>query len=105
MGHVSGRKLEKETPLKGRVLAVKLEAWNFLTRHAVGVSLILIALLAFLVYSNTFSVPFIFDDIFNILDNPKIRQLWGSLDYNKYHNRQQNQFHNKFHTSLFGAPF
>lgn len=31
---------------------------------------------AVIVYSNTFSVPFLFDDSINILENPSIRSLW-----------------------------
>lgn len=34
-----------------------------------------LAILAFLIYSNTFSAPFVFDDIAIIVDNPQIRDL------------------------------
>ncbi|MFH0795857.1 MAG: hypothetical protein V2A65_02225, partial [Candidatus Omnitrophota bacterium] len=39
---------------------------------------ILICLLGIIVYSNTFHVPFLFDDTFNIIENPAIRNL-GNL--------------------------
>ena len=39
------------------------------------IHIILIAFLGFLVYSNTFNVPFHFDDIYNIVDNPAIKDF------------------------------
>jgi protein O-mannosyl-transferase len=43
------------------------------------VILALLALLAILIYSNTFHVPFHFDDTFNIVANPKIKHLANLL--------------------------
>jgi tetratricopeptide (TPR) repeat protein len=37
---------------------------------------LLIAVAAFAAYANTFGVPFVFDDIPSISENPTIRQLW-----------------------------
>ncbi|PIP16495.1 MAG: hypothetical protein COX46_01880, partial [bacterium (Candidatus Ratteibacteria) CG23_combo_of_CG06-09_8_20_14_all_48_7] len=37
----------------------------------------LICLLGIIVYSNTFHVPFVFDDTRNIVENPAIRNLWN----------------------------
>jgi protein O-mannosyl-transferase len=45
-------------------------------RIAHWLSPILLAFVAFLVYSNTFDVPFIFDDRTRIKENASIRQLW-----------------------------
>jgi hypothetical protein len=39
------------------------------------VHILAIALLGFLVYSNTFDVPFVFDDLKNIVENPNVRSL------------------------------
>ncbi|MBI3811444.1 MAG: tetratricopeptide repeat protein [Nitrospirae bacterium] len=44
------------------------------------VALLLASLLATLIYSNTFSVPFHFDDIQNIVENPRIKYLSNFLD-------------------------
>jgi len=41
----------------------------------------LLALLATLIYSNTFSVPFVFDDTRNIVENPRIKDLKNFLDF------------------------
>jgi len=38
-------------------------------------ALFLLSLLATLIYSNTFSAPFVFDDIENIVDNPQVKDL------------------------------
>lgn len=42
---------------------------------------ILLSLLAALIYSNTFSVPFQFDDRHNIAENPKIRDISNFQDF------------------------
>ena len=42
-------------------------------RFSGGVTLVLAALVA---YANSFSVPFLYDDISSILENPSIRHLW-----------------------------
>ncbi len=39
------------------------------------IHIILITLLGFLIYSNTFNVPFHFDDVYNIIDNPAIKDF------------------------------
>jgi tetratricopeptide (TPR) repeat protein len=41
-------------------------------------ALAILTVSAVLAYSNTFSVPFLFDDSINILENPSIRKLWPS---------------------------
>jgi tetratricopeptide (TPR) repeat protein len=48
--------------------------------------LILLSLLATLIYSNTFSSPFHFDDTKRILENPKITDLFNFIDFsgNRY---------------------
>lgn len=43
--------------------------------------LLLLALLAALIYSNTFSIPFLFDDLKNIVENQRIRDLRNFLDF------------------------
>ena len=45
------------------------------------VVLLLISLLAILIYSNTFSVPFLFDDTPNIVENPQIKDLSNFSDF------------------------
>lgn len=47
------------------------------------VHIILIMLLGILVYSNTFYVPFHFDDIYNIVDNPSIKDFQYFSDPSK----------------------
>jgi len=42
-------------------------------------ALFLLSLLATLIYSNTFSAPFVFDDIKNIVDNPQVKDLKNFL--------------------------
>jgi protein O-mannosyl-transferase len=42
--------------------------------HLLAVLTIVVAALA--AYANTFRVPFVFDDVSSILDNPTLRQLW-----------------------------
>lgn len=42
---------------------------------------LVLALLATLIYSNTFSAPFVFDDIRNIAENPRIKDLRNFLDF------------------------
>lgn len=41
---------------------------------------LVLTLLATLIYSNTFSAPFVFDDIPNIVENPRIKDLKNFLD-------------------------
>lgn len=41
-----------------------------------GLLLISIVVFGFIAYCNSFSGPFIFDDIFNITQNPNVRSLW-----------------------------
>ena len=55
---------------------------------------VLICCLAFAIYSNTLNVPFVFDDRYNITDNPAIQiteltlgNLWGSAFESKMPNR------------------
>jgi len=43
--------------------------------------LLLLTFLATLIYSNTFSVPFHFDDTTNIVKNPQIKDLKNFLDF------------------------
>ena len=47
-------------------------------------NLILIALLGVIVYSNSFNCSFHFDDLFDIRDNSKIRNLWNVIDWWNY---------------------
>jgi tetratricopeptide (TPR) repeat protein len=55
----------------------------------------ILIIMIILAYSNTFAVPFIFDDSFNIIENESIRQLWPpSYLYNRV-----------IGTGLFGRPF
>ncbi len=42
---------------------------------------LVLAFLATLIYSNTFSAPFVFDDIRNIVENPRIKALRNFLDF------------------------
>jgi len=44
-------------------------------------ALLLLSLLATLIYSNTFSSPFHFDDTANIVENPQIKDLSNFLDF------------------------
>jgi len=46
------------------------------TRRAVALAAGLLVLAALAAYWNTFSAPFVFDDVPGILDNPSIRHLW-----------------------------
>ncbi|MEN6488405.1 MAG: hypothetical protein ABFD66_05915, partial [Smithella sp.] len=46
-----------------------------LKRQTILPVIVLFVLLTIL-YSNTFAVPFLFDDTINILENLSIRQLW-----------------------------
>ncbi len=41
---------------------------------------VVLATLCAAAYANTFRAPFIFDDIFTILDNPSIRRVWPLFD-------------------------
>jgi tetratricopeptide (TPR) repeat protein len=45
-----------------------------------GAAVILIAALALLVYANTFTTPFVFDDLPNITENPHVRMTAANLD-------------------------
>jgi tetratricopeptide (TPR) repeat protein len=45
-----------------------------------GVQILLIAILCLLAYSNTFNVPFLFDDKKNIINNPAIKDLSTALE-------------------------
>jgi tetratricopeptide (TPR) repeat protein len=45
-------------------------------RRSVLLAALLIAVAAFAAYANTFRVPFVFDDIPSIQENPTIRHLW-----------------------------
>src|SRR5262245_34059397 len=42
---------------------------------------VLLALVVLLLYANSFSVPFIFDDYFGILRNPMVQAIETPLDY------------------------
>ncbi len=42
---------------------------------------LLLAMLATLIYSNTFSVPFVFDDVRNVIENSRIKELRNFLDF------------------------
>ncbi|TAK09642.1 MAG: tetratricopeptide repeat protein [Candidatus Manganitrophaceae bacterium] len=77
MGKASQRKIGSKEPT--RVLQeIDFPPPHFLTRP-LSVFLLL-AVLATLIYSNTFSVPFIFDDVPNIVENPRIKDLRNFLD-------------------------
>lgn len=56
--------------------------WRFTLKNKVAhvIAVILIVFLTFLIYSNTFYSPFIFDDMPNVVDNQKIRDLSNFLD-------------------------
>src|SRR5512141_1713769 len=43
-------------------------------------AVLLVLILGILVYSNTFAVPFVFDDAPAIIDNPEVRNLSGLID-------------------------
>ena len=45
-------------------------------RGALWGAIVLIVLAVLAAYRNSFSGPFIFDDIASIVDNPTIRRLW-----------------------------
>ncbi|MDO8736770.1 MAG: tetratricopeptide repeat protein [Thermoleophilia bacterium] len=51
----------------------------FLKKNQTTVGLLLILLLGVVVYSNTFAVPFVFDDLSNILYNPEVRSINDAL--------------------------
>lgn len=85
MGKV-GRKKPTETFWKtslreqsSALQEIDLPEQHFLTRPLPV--FLLLALLAALIYSNTFSVPFVFDDHWNIVDNPKIKDLSNFLNF------------------------
>src|SRR3990172_8157173 len=54
---------------------------QFIIRHGKAIVPVLISITALLIYSNTFSVPFHFDDILNIMENRKIRYLSNFFDF------------------------
>jgi tetratricopeptide (TPR) repeat protein len=60
-----------------RFTSIGSSASAFFDRTAT--SLFLIAILGFIVYSNSFHVPFVFDDDTSILDNPVIKSLGNFL--------------------------
>ena len=75
MGRASRRRAQRapvalETPADRQVSGAKPLAM-----------LLLVAVAAACIYSNTFSVPFQFDDESNIIDNPLIRDLGNFLDF------------------------
>ncbi len=49
------------------------------SRNSVFAGLAIVAA-AFVAYANTFSAPFVFDDVASITDNPTIRHLWPLRD-------------------------
>jgi protein O-mannosyl-transferase len=68
----------------GRAMAKRLSSSETITvprARRDGVIAVVALLLAVLTaYANSFSVPFLFDDWFTILHNPKLRQLWPIWD-------------------------
>jgi Tfp pilus assembly protein PilF len=52
-------------------------AWPLIL-HDGRLHLLVITVLGILAYSNTFLVPFLLDDEANIVNNPRIRSIWGS---------------------------
>jgi len=77
MGKASQRKIQQRThepPPK-----TELPPQYFLTKPLPV--FLLLAVLATLIYSNTFSVPFVFDDLRNIVENPRIKDLKNFLDF------------------------
>jgi hypothetical protein len=65
------------------------------------IPLILIALLGLLAYSNTFEVPFQFDDQFNIVENPLIKDLSNFVEPSQAAgHRQYRNFIGRFFGSL-----
>jgi tetratricopeptide (TPR) repeat protein len=65
--------------MKKSVLKEK-EVQSLFGRYVSLVAFFLITITALLIYSNTLHSPFIFDDVWYILDNPKIRNLGNFLD-------------------------
>ena len=68
-----GKVGKKNRPLEGVEIegpASKENAETLITsrRYGIAISLLLITIMALLVYSNTLSTPFLFDDIRNIVD-------------------------------------
>jgi tetratricopeptide (TPR) repeat protein len=83
---MSSIKGKKQAVDKEHFISVGSKATTFFDRTAI--SLFLIAILGFIVYSNSFHLPFVFDDDTSILDNPVIKSLRNFLssstgyDYN-----------------------
>jgi len=87
MGRASRRKEkrpEKVMPPKVTTPSLHFRGEGLLARPLAV--LLLLTFLATIIYSNTFSVPFHFDDTPNILENPQIKDLKNFLDFsgNRY---------------------
>ena len=67
------RKVSKFHSANASTLAVSSSPQRYLTVFALACLLVLAAGIS---YSNTFDVPFVFDDFLRITDNPRIRTLW-----------------------------
>jgi len=70
---------EKVLPAKVTTPSLHFGGEGLLARPLAG--LLLLAFLATFIYSNTFSVPFHFDDTPNIVENPQIKDLKNFLDF------------------------
>lgn len=78
MGKASQRKIRPKEPTPV-LQEIDFPPPHFLTRPLPV--FFLLAVLATLIYSNTFSVPFIFDDVPNIVENSRIKDLRNLLDF------------------------
>jgi tetratricopeptide (TPR) repeat protein len=75
MGKASQREAKQRTRLH------PILETNIAQQHKPLSGFLLLAVLASLIYSNTFSAPFVFDDINNIVENPRIKDLKNFLDF------------------------
>ncbi|MBI4690340.1 MAG: hypothetical protein HY754_08760, partial [Nitrospirae bacterium] len=64
--------------------------------------LLLIAIVGFLAYSNTFNVPFQFDDGPNIVENPIIKDLISFAEPTKVKDFERHHLYNFFKSRFIG---
>ncbi len=78
MGKASNKKKQNREPQKGDLTGFPGEIkYAYLPAYAMNtyLHLLLIAVIGFIAYSNTFHVPFVFDDVYQIKGNQMIRDL------------------------------
>lgn len=68
------KRVNKKTK-QNRNQQLKNSKESFLSTYSFQISLLLVAILAIILYSNTFHAPFYYDDYDSILGNPRIRNL------------------------------